>query len=611
MTAEIRQHIISVAAFSRLCETLLNVMQTRSTRCKISLFADYLKSLQNDTDASLAAQFTAEGAFPALSGLRAVVGHRTIALTAADFCGIDYDKVFKPCRTATGNASEAIEKLMDNLPEAVARRKPRHPSLQEISDEFERLASGSNREEKQQILCEIWEQMTVREIRFMIRMLGQGSLRIGFELPSILAAIARAFNSDPKQVRRVHMLTGDIGKTAIMARQNKLHTAVFRMFQPVAFMLASPVEISSISNPVDYVAEEKFDGMRVQAHVDGNKCRLYSRDLNDITHAYPDVAAQLLRAVRKTGTLSSITGISSSNMLDSPPSGNNDTGSITSEIVLDGELCVFHEGHIQPFHHLQKRMGVKNPGQKLLDEHPVMFIVYDLLFLNGEPVLDLPLSDRRRRLEEFCASNGTPCSRQFSLQSNGDIEQLFRRAIDHGNEGVVLKRHDSIYEYGQRNKSWLKIKKPGGSLDTVIMYAHAGSGRRGGAYSDFTLGIRVDEDERYEEQFIPIGKTYSGYTDQELTILNRRIRELAVERFGPTLSLKPGIVVEVEFDDIQVNRRTKAGYTLRFPRFRAIRWDLSPTDTDTLADVERLYEQRSQRSKIDSTEASIVFPDRR
>ena len=130
------------------------------------------------------------------------------------------------------------------------------------------------------------------------------------------------------------------------------------------------------------------------------------------------------------------------------------------------------------------------------------------------------------------------------------------------------------------------------------MYAHAGSGKRGGTFSDFTLGISVREDERYEEEFVPIGKAYGGYTDEELRMLNRRIKELTVERYGPTVGLRPGIVVELEFDGIQINPRTKAGYTLRFPRFRAIRWDLSPEDADTLADVERMVDGKLARTPL-------------
>lgn len=175
----------------------------------------------------------------------------------------------------------------------------------------------------------------------------------------------------------------------------------------------------------------------------------------------------------------------------------------------------------------------------------------------------------------------------------------------------MLKKKESTYEYGQRRKSWLKVKKPGGTLDTVLMYAHAGSGKRGGYYSDFTLGISVKEDERYEEEFIPIGKAYGGYTDEEMKELNERVKDLTVEKYGPTLGLIPEIVVELEFDDIQVNKRTKANYTLRLPRFKAIRWDLSPGDVDTLKDVERMYQQKLDRERLKQEEnPSFYFSDR-
>ncbi len=570
-------------SFERFCRVLLEIMRTRSGRRKIALFSDYLSSLGDEDDIDRAVRFVGEGAFSTISGRRASVGHRTVALTAASFCDVDYDKVFRPCRTATGSASETIEKLMANLPAAIEKRQPAGITLAELEQIFGSLAGAGRREEKQRLLTDAWKRMSPPEIRFMIRIMSQGSLRIGFELRSILSAIARACGTDADEVRRVHMLSGSIGHAALLAFRNDLSSASFQMYQPVAFMLASPLESRSLSKPEDYVAEEKFDGMRAQAHIGPDKAMLFSRDLNDITGTFPDAAAQLIRSRLK---------LSSGSM------------------VLDGELCVFKDGQIQPFRQLQKRMGVKKPGAKLLDEHPVVFIAYDLLFLDNDPVLELPLPERRTRLETLCGRTGIPFSRQIPVSSGQDIERLFRKAIENGNEGLMLKHRKSRYEYGQRNKSWLKVKEPRGTLDTVIMYAHAGSGKRGGTYSDFTLGIRVADDERYEEEFIPIGKAYSGYTDAELKKLNSRIRELAVERFGPTLSLKPGIIVEVEFDDIQINKRTKAGYTLRLPRFKAIRWDLSPADTDTLADVEHRYQKRAGKTG-DKTSGSpaVHWPD--
>jgi len=243
-------------------------------------------------------------------------------------------------------------------------------------------------------------------------------------------------------------------------------------------------------------------------------------------------------------------------------------------------------------------MGLKKPSQKILKDLPVLFIAYDLLYMDGRPVFDLPIEQRRNRLETLSKRHRIPLSNQFELNDTDVLDNLFDRAIAHGNEGLMLKKRGSGYEYGQRGKSWLKVKKPGGTLDTVMMYAHAGSGKRGGLYSDFTLGISVKNDERYEEEFVPIGKAYGGYTDDELKKMNTEIKKLTVERYGPTLGLIPGLMVELEFDDIQINNRTKAGYTLRLPRFKRIRWDLKPGDADTLKDVERLYKKRVEKERL-------------
>ena len=237
-------------------------------------------------------------------------------------------------------------------------------------------------------------------------------------------------------------------------------------------------------------------------------------------------------------------------------------------------------------------MGVKKPTKKLLTEFPVLFIAYDILYKDGNPLFDDLLSVRRDKLEKLSKKYSIPITSQMKIDNQDDVEELFQRALDHGNEGLMLKRKDSMYEYGQRRKSWLKVKKPSGSLDTVMLYAHAGSGKRGGTYSDFTLGISVKDDDRYEEEFIPIGKAYGGYSDEELKKMNKLIKDITLERFGPTLLLKPHLVIELEFEEIQINKRTKAKYTLRFPRFKAIRWDLSPSDADTLKDVEQLYQQK-------------------
>ena len=554
-------------SFLKLAQTAQQIAETRGTNAKIRICAEYLVKIESDNDLNLSSQFLGEGAFSSLSGKRASVGSRTYSMAAAHFCEIDYDKVFKPCRTALGSSSEAIEKLMQNIEAARNKCNPARLSLDEVKNIYEQLYSVSSRADKQDILQKAYTEMTPVEIKYFIRIMSQGSLRIGFETRSLVSALAKAFEKNVEEVRYAHMITGSIGRTAVLCKNGSLDEATFKLFHPLSFMLASPIESRSVEDLEQYVAEEKFDGMRCQAHISSDKVELYSRDLNDITHSFPEIVQFFLSR-------------------DLP------------NLVLDGEVCVYKDEEILPFQLLQKRMGRKKPTKDVMEKYPVLFIAYDLLYHRDRPIFEKTLSRRRNLLKDLAESFSVPVSNQFEVSDSDHVEALFERALAHGNEGLMLKKKDSTYEYGQRRKSWLKVKKPGGTLDTVMMYAHAGSGKRGGYYSDFTLGIRVAEDERYEEEFIPIGKAYGGYTDEEMKEINRRIKDLTVERYGPTLGLLPEIVVELEFDDIQVNKRTKANYTLRLPRFKAIRWDLNPKDADTLKDVERMYEEKINRERL-------------
>jgi len=403
--------------------------------------------------------------------------------------------------------------------------------------------------------------MSGLEIRYFLRVLSQGSLRIGFDARNVVSAVAEVFDIDPEKLRSAWMLTGSAGEVARMCMEGKLDAAQFELFRPLAFMLASPLEQKNIDDWPAYVAEDKYDGMRCQMHAHGQEIRLFSRDLNAIGDSFPDLIADM--QARNIPSL-----------------------------VLDGEICVVTEGQIRPFQWLQKRMGAKKPGKALLEEYPVQFIAYDILFHKEELLIQQPLSQRRERLVQVSEGYGITVAGQVPVGEEADIDRYFDLAIRRGNEGLMLKRLDSVYEFGQRRSSWLKVKRPGGSLDTVILYATAGSGRRGGTLSDFTLAVRVADDDRFEQEWVPIGKAYGGYTNDELRQLNEAIRPLIVERFGPTVSVQPKIMVEIEFDAIQENKRTKAGYTLRFPRFKAIRWDKPITEANTLRDVEKQYKLR-------------------
>ncbi len=564
-----------IATFEAWARVMQGIAETRSTHEKIELCSSYLRSL-NTTDLGLATQFMAEGAFSNISGKRASVGARTIATEAAHFCEIDYDIVFKACRTATGSSSETIQKLFENLPTAREKWHPRNWTLSQIQDHCETLAKTRDRVKKQQYLSYIWSGLSPLATKYFLRLLSRGSLRIGFELRSVLQALSLACEVDNELIRYTQMLTGSISKTAVMAKEKRLSEAKFQLFHPMAFMLAAPFSSDKRIEWNEYLAEEKFDGMRCQLHANQERVELFSRDLNPISEQFPEIVLEFAKK-----------GL--------------------SNVVLDGEICVFKNDTIQAFQDLQKRMGVKKPSTKLQDRYPTVFIAYDLLVFENNMWVKKRMDQRRAQLERLSKVFSIPISTQHSLSSKEIMEHLFQQAKSHGNEGLMLKKRSAAYSFGERKQHWLKVKEPSGTLDTVLLYAHSGSGKRGGTYSDFTLGVSVKDDERYEEEFIPIGKAYGGYSDKEWKELNSQIKSLIIDRFGPTAQLKPAIVVELEFEAIQPNSRTKAKYTLRFPRFKAIRWDLSTSDVDTLKEVERQYEQEAQRERTPQKSSHSFF----
>jgi len=573
--------------FLQLCDTLTAIRHAQSASQKIERFATYLRLLKSDADIERAVRFTGEGAFSAVSGRRVAAGPRTITLAAVSFCRIDYEKVFRPCREAAGNTPETIAKLMANLPAAIQRRKPDGLTLERIDRGFQAIASAPNGREKQHELTSLWEQMTPSEIRFMIEIIDRNPLRIGFPLPDLEQAIALANDADPERVRRLHMLTGSIGETAVIIRKKDPGNVTFRMFHPVPLMLAVSAEDAewmSGGSIHHYVAEEHLTGIRAQTHITPEKIVLYARDGTDITPRFPDITNSLQKY---------------SNLMWDEQSDPADRTETPHNLVLDGMICLTdgrpdpphrrHEGRIgknHPQQRLMERMNAKNPENGLIADNPVQFIAHDLLIWDGVPVLEEPLERRRHRLEKLGRKPGLPISRQTPLTSHEQIPILLDRARKNGNEGLIVKKRQCNYDYGRRSDAWMKIRESGGTLIAIVMYAHRQSGMGGGTFSEFTLGIRVDGDDRFEEMFVPIGRSAADIAEHEQAYVAGQIKELTVERFGSTLSLKPGIVVEVSFDTVKVNRRTKAGCVLHQPVMVAIRGDLSPSDTHTLEDVE-------------------------
>ncbi len=321
-------------------------------------------------------------------------------------------------------------------------------------------------------------------------------------------------------------------------------------FSPL--MLAQPLEDADLAalDPRDYLAEWKWDGIRVQLVGRNGQKRLYSRSGDEIGRAFPDVVA-----------------------------------AIADGATLDGELLVVRDGEAAPFNDLQQRLNRKTPTAKMLHDYPAAVRLYDILREGPDDLRGLPFALRRRRLEAWHARASRPgldLSPLVGFAGWEELRELRDGARERGIEGLMLKRAQSLYVAGRPKGSWFKWKRGALTLDTVLMYAQRGHGKRSSFYSDYTFGAWAGD------VLVPVGKAYSGFTDDELRRLDRWVRNNTVERYGPVREVAPAIVLEIAFDSVHRSSRHKSGVAMRFPRIHRIRWDKPCREADTLEALEKL-----------------------
>jgi ATP-dependent DNA ligase len=326
-------------------------------------------------------------------------------------------------------------------------------------------------------------------------------------------------------------------------------------FKPL--MLSHQIEDRELAlvDPKDFVAEWKWDGIRVQAAQQGGEKRLFSRTGDDISGSFPDVVEAL-----------------------------------SSDVVLDGELLVMREGEVAPFNDLQQRLNRKSVTAALLKSHPAHIRLYDMLFVDGEDLRALPFIARRARLEAWHKAKAPPrtdVSDIIDFASVAELETLWAGARETGIEGLMLKRRDSPYIAGRPKGHWYKWKRAPLTLDAVLMYAQRGSGKRSSYYSDYTFGAWRDG-ESGEPELVPVGKSYFGFTDEELKKLDAFVRNHTVDSFGPVRQVEPKLVFEVAFDSVHRSTRHKSGVAMRFPRIHRIRWDKPAQEADRLGTLQAM-----------------------
>ncbi|MFN2385219.1 MAG: ATP-dependent DNA ligase [Thermoanaerobaculia bacterium] len=529
--------------YSLVAETLEQVAGERGKLAKIGLLAGCLQRVVRE-DLPVAARLLSGAPFAEWEQAVTSVGWSTVAKAASEVTGWDLETLGASAR-AIGDLGEAISLL---LPAASGGQL----TVRAVDERLRELSRLRKAAEKQRALEEILRLASPVEGKYLLKTLS-GGLRIGADVTTVEEAVARAFGLDREAVGRAHRDSGDIGETALRAREGRLDHIQFRLFHPIGFMLASPVEqAEEIAGELELLAvEDKFDGIRAHAHKAGSHVALFSRTLDDVTAQFPEVALGLAL--------------------------------LPGSFLLDGEILAYRDGRPDSFFRLQRRLGRKAPTADLLAEFPVTFIAYDCLARDGQPLFEEPWTARRAALEEIAAGGKLLLSNVERARTPDELERLFSEARARGNEGLMMKRLDSPYQAGKRGRAWRKFKKAVATLDVVVTAVEQGNGKRAGMLSDYTFGVRDGE------RIVNIGKAYSGLTDEEIRRMGTHFRKITVGRYGPVRAVAPDVVLEVAFDTIQKSTRHRSGYALRFPRIVRIREDKTAAQATTLQEVEGLY----------------------
>ena len=532
---------------------------------KASILGRYLKAL-SDADLSRATRYFAGHQFAQSDSRTTNVGGSIISAALSEATGFSPEDLY-PRYVRLGDPGELAAEIIKET------NRMLFPTITLVETEslITRLSETRGIKNKTALLTAILSRATALEAKYLVKLLA-GDLRIGLREGLVEDAISRAFDQSLEGVAYANMLLGDIGETAVRARASDLGDVGMRLFHPIKFMLATPAaDLTDIARtmPSEFIVEDKFDGIRAQAHVEDGRVAIYSRTMDEITHRFPELIDPLRL--------------------------------LSSDAIIDGEIVPANDNGILPFSELQKRLGRKNVAAQLLIAVPVILVAYDLLYAAGRVLIDEPLSERREILKELIPENGPirmSAGKLFSETSKLDDE--FDAARARGNEGLMIKSPASVYKPGRRGRDWLKLKRAIATLDVVVTSVEVGHGKRRNLLSDYTFAVRrsVDDDE-----LLNVGKAYSGLTDRELTELTKWFQDHTLQEFahGRVRVVEPLIVIEVTFDRVQPSKRHKSGFALRFPRIVRLRTDKSAAEIDTLETVRRL---------VDVNESSLKSEDK-
>ena len=565
----------------RLAEACEAIAATPKKLVKIGIVAEYLKS-RTPEEAAISAVFLSGRPFPVYEETTLQVGGSLLWRTVEQLSGKTENELADSYRQHGDLGAVAGEVLPNRSSATELNVIDAERSLREIA-----AARGSAT--KAALVRALLQRATPLEAKYLVKIM-TGDLRIGLKESLVEEALAKAYGGSVVEVQRANMLLGDIGETVRLAIAGKLAEARMHLFHPIGFMLASPADSAEegLSYFDNAVVEDKYDGIRAQAHCSGDEVRIFSRTRDDITQSFPELPCAL--------------------------------AGLNQDAILDGEIVAWsysegsstEPGRALSFSALQQRLGRKRVSQEIMRQVPVAYLVFDVLYAGGELVIDHPLHERASILNDllrtarknatarsieaqgqllFSAASEPVSARLIrapviQARSADELEQLFTAAQERGNEGLMIKDLESRYTPGRRGKSWLKMKRELATLDVVVTAVEYGHGKRIGVLSDYTFAVWDGN------QLVNVGKAYSGLTDAEIAEMTKWFLEHTTEDQGFRLQVEPKMVLEVAFNNVMESDRHNGGYALRFPRIVRLRPDKPPEEADTIARVREIYERQ-------------------
>ncbi|MDD3573873.1 ATP-dependent DNA ligase [Methanospirillum sp.] len=533
--------------FAELCSSLEKISGRLET---ISILADTIASLSKDELPDFCRLILGKP-FPEWSGKKLGIGPNLLYEAVAYVTGRKREDVIDSL-SRVGDAGAAVEELLSQKSQtSFFTVELALADIMSALIEISEMEGGRSQREKVRVIQRLLSSASPLEGHYITAILLE-DFRIGVGEGNLRDAIAQAFSVDSKLVEYANQIRNDMGEVSVLALKGEEALRSVRLvpFHPVRMMLARQGTISGVLEEGILVAVEyKYDGARFQFHKQNGTCKMYSRRLEEVTKAMPDVVALLDAA-------------------------------LPDDIIVDGEVIAVHDGRPMPFQTVLRRFRRKHNIAEAADAITMIPNLFDILYCRQEMLLSRPFRERREILTQVASQFVTP---QLVSGEEEEIENYYHAALDAGHEGVMLKLRESHYTPGVRGKNWVKIKPETDTLDLVVTGAEWGEGKRARIFGSFLLSVKSND------RLVPVSRVATGFSDEQLNWLFQTLQDDIIRKDGKMVYFEPRLVFEIGYSEIQKSPNYEGGYALRFPRFVEVREDKDLKEANTAEDIEERY----------------------